>query len=71
MLYNVLLFVKLKFVCDNYRVIRSSHLPKYYCEYPTVFKIRLLMSSDNTNIIKSAATYLYHAFQKRNLTLNT
>jgi len=44
---------------------------KYYCEYPTVFKMRLLMSSDNPNIIKSVATYLYHAFEKRNSTLNT
>jgi len=58
-------------VCDNYSVIRSSYLPKYYCEYPTVFKMRLLMSSDNTNIIKSVATYLYHDFQIRNSTFNT
>ena len=57
-------------VCDNYSVIRSSYL-KYYYEYPTVFKKRLIMSSDNPNIINSVATYLYYAFQKRNSQLNT
>jgi len=33
--------------------------------------MRLLMSSDNPNIINSVTTYLYYAFQKRNSTLNT
>ena len=53
-------------VCESYTVIRFTCLPIYNCEYPTVFKVKLLMSSGNPNIIRSVATYLYYAFQKCN-----
>jgi len=55
---------------EDFSVIRSTYLPKFYCEYHIVFKMRLLMSSENPNIIKSIATYLYHPLKKRNSTSN-
>ena len=36
----------------------------YLACYISSVKMRLLMSSENPNIIKSIATYLYHPFQK-------
>jgi len=41
------------------------------CEFPTVFEMKMLMSSENPYIIKFVETNLFHAFQKGNSTLNT
>ena len=57
-------------VCDNYTALRNKYIPSFYYEQPNLFRMKLLMSCENPDIVKSVATYLYHAFQRRKLTVS-
>ena len=51
--------------CDFYNDIRASHIPRKYYTLPNIHKFYILMSSKNENIIRTTATYLLHAFKRR------
>jgi hypothetical protein len=51
-------------ICSFYDVLRLN-LPNRYTVWPNRFKFNLLMRSDQTDIVKSLAFYVYNAFLKR------
>ena len=52
--------------CEHYSDLRSLYLPVKYHMRPTLNKFNILMSSQNEIIVKAIATYLVHAFKRRN-----
>ena len=52
-------------VCPYYREIRSDCLPNYYCSWPSIHKLKSIMCSNQTSILKRVAKYIYIANQKR------
>lgn len=51
--------------CPFYYSLREMYIPKKFFLYPNMFRLSLLMSSQNREIITNLCTYLYKAFNKR------
>ena len=51
--------------CPANRDIRTSILPKYYCNWPTKQKFVKLLSSSQTGILKKLGKLIYLANEKR------
>ena len=56
-------------VCGAYNDIRVEHISQKYITRTNLNKFKILMSSKNPIVIKSIATFLYHAFNRRDLML--
>ena len=55
--------------CNQYRDLRETLLPIKYYINPNRHKFVILMSTKNEKLIKSVATFLYRAFQRRKIAL--
>ena len=53
-------------VCQAYRDIRISILPKYYCSWPTKQKFLKLLKVSQTGLLKKLGKYIYLANKKQN-----
>ena len=58
--------IHLKLKCPSYTELRNTHIPRYYRTWPTINKFRLLINTNSEIKIRNIATFLYHAFKKRN-----
>ena len=52
-------------VCPKYANLRKEHLTNYYCRWPTVEKVKNLMSSKSRNTLINLSKYIYFAFELR------
>lgn len=52
-------------VCQHYREIRNKCLPKYYCHWPTLQKFRMLLSTQQSNVLNKLAKYIFLATKLR------
>ena len=50
--------------CPCLSDLRSELIPSRYYNYPTSFRLALLLSSTNTTVLKNVAIYLYFAFKR-------
>ena len=57
--------------CDFYNELRILYIPRKYLVNVCMQKFVMLMSCRNETVIKSIATYLYHAFKKRFAFMNS
>ena len=57
--------------CDFYSELRTMYIPRKYLNNVCMQKFVMLMSCRNEKVIKSVATYLYHAFRKRSSFLSS
>ena len=53
-------------ICPSYTELRNTHIPRYYRTWPTLTKFKLLIDTNSEMKIRNLATFLYHAFKKRN-----
>ena len=51
--------------CTCYASLRNEHIPLKYCIPTSHNRLIVLMSSKNESVIKSLATYIYYAFERR------
>ena len=51
--------------CTCYASLRNHYIPLKYCNPISYNRFILLMSSKNESVIKSLATYIYYAFERR------
>ena len=52
-------------VCPVLKNVRVRYIPEKYYKYPCLFRLCLLMASENEAIIRNVAMYLYKAFKVR------
>ena len=57
-------------VCPTYEHIRKDYLPSKYYINPTLFKLTLIMATENPKIISQLALYLVKAFELRSAFCN-
>ena len=48
--------------CDLYKDIRVKYIPRFYYIRPNMFKTIELVTSDNSNILRNLAVFVYKAF---------
>ena len=53
-------------ICPYYTELQNMHIPRYYRTWPTITKFNLLININSELKIRNLATFLYHAFTKRN-----
>ena len=53
------------FCCPALDDLRSKHIPSKFYNRPSSFRLVLLLSSNNENVIKNVALFLYKAFKRR------
>ena len=52
-------------VCPFYKELRKNHLPKYYCSWPTVNRLKILLKNTQSGIVNRLAKYIYLANLQR------
>ena len=55
----------LLFECQLYNNIRCNYIKKYYRERPSMFKTVDMLKSENANMLKKLAVYVFNAFEIR------
>ena len=55
-------------VCAVYRELRKSHLPNFYCRWPSKNKFIKLLN--DVSVMKKLAKFVYLANEKRKFLLN-
>ena len=53
--------------CSSLKDLREKYIPMKYYRYPTYFRLVLLLTSTNNNIILNLAMYIYKSFRRRSL----
>jgi hypothetical protein len=53
-------------VCPYYSDLRSTHLPRYYCHWPNLYKFVNLLNTTNVKLLINLAKFVYFSFQRRN-----
>ena len=56
--------------CSAPNDLRGKFLPDKFCMQPSSFRLVLLLSTENKNIIKNFAIFLYLAFKRREIAVN-
>ena len=56
--------------CPSYAALRAKYLPEKYYRNPSTFRLAILMSNTNQDIIIRVATFIYEAFTLRNQLLH-
>lgn len=57
-------------ICPVLSNIRKTFIPEKYYLRPCLFRMCLLMSSENANIVRNVAMYLFKAFQLRKIIIS-
>ena len=52
-------------ICPLYSNLRELYIPTYYCNIPTIQKFENLMSSENVDVVRKLAMYIYYALKDR------
>ena len=52
-------------VCPAYRAIRILFLPRYYCSWPTIFKLSCLLKANSRSLTIKLCNYLKSAWKAR------
>ncbi len=53
-------------LCLRFSALRVKYIPRYYRVRPNMYKFVQLMSSENINLLRKLAAYVFHAFKLRN-----
>ena len=56
--------------CSVLNDLRERFIPGKFCIQPSSFRLVLLLSTENKNIIKNVAIFLYLAFKRREIAVN-
>ena len=56
--------------CSALNDLRERFIPDKFCIQPSSFRLVLLLSTENKNIIKNFALFLYLAFKRREIAVN-
>jgi hypothetical protein len=48
-------------VCQHYHEIRNKCLHFYYCHWPTLLKFRMLLTTQQSNVLNKLAKYIFLA----------
>ena len=52
-------------ICQKYTDLRNEFISRKYFGRPSLFKMALLLSNSNTNVIFRTAIFVYKAFARR------
>jgi len=52
-------------VCPKYNTLRQQYIPQKFCRQPTLFKMSLLLATENNNLIVRSCIYVYKAYVLR------
>ena len=56
-------------VCPTYRELRKTHLPNFYCRWPSKNKFIKLLNEEQGSVVKKLAKFVYLANEKRTFLL--
>ena len=51
--------------CPAYRDLRQKYFKNFFYTWPSSIKIKILMTTKSTNIIKNVAQYIVKAIERR------
>ena len=52
-------------VCPEFRVLRCQFLPRYYCSWPNIHKLKVLISAKSVKLSRQLCLYLKSAWKHR------
>ena len=55
--------------CPAFDDLRTQSIPLKYFRHPNLFRLGLLLATQNENILRNLCVYLYKAFKRRSVVI--